>query len=69
MSQGVLVESGGPDSNDHIFMLVESISDANKSSGNGGSCEELLVCDEERESTVASVEDQLLKEMTVYEVC
>lgn len=43
--------------------------DASKSSGNGGSCEELLGGDEEGERAVASVEDQIRKEMTIYEVC
>ena len=34
----------------------------------GGSCED-LPGDEEGDRSVASVEDQLRKEMTVYEVC
>lgn len=40
--------------------------DAGKTDVNG-SCEE-LVADDEGERSVASVEDQLRKEMTVYEV-
>jgi anaphase-promoting complex subunit 2 len=48
---------------------VEGIVDASKSSGNTGSCEELLGGDEEGERSVASVEDQIRKEMTIYEVC
>lgn len=42
--------------------------DASKNGGNSGSCEELLGGDEEGERSVASVEDQIHKEMTVYEV-
>lgn len=42
-------------------------------SGKGGvgssNSEELLVGDDDGERLVASVEDQLRKEMTVYEVC
>lgn len=43
--------------------------DTNKNGGNGGSSQELLGGDEEEERSVASVENQLRKEMTVYEVC
>lgn len=43
--------------------------DTGKNGGNNGSIEDLVVGDEEGESSVASVEDQLRKEMTVYEVC
>lgn len=39
-----------------------------KNSANVGISDELLVCDEEGERSVASVEDQLRKEMIVYEV-
>ncbi|WCJ22207.1 Anaphase-promoting complex subunit 2 [Euphorbia peplus] len=67
ISKGILAESFGSDKNDHIFNLVESIGDASKTSGNGGSPDELLVGDEEGERSVASVEDQIRKEMTVYE--
>ena len=42
--------------------------DAGKNTANDGNCEDLIVGDEEGESSVASVEDQLRKEMTVYEV-
>ena len=67
--QGILTESPGKDSNDHVFTLVEGIVDAGKNSGNAGSCEELLGGDEDGERSVASVEDQIRKEMTIYEVC
>lgn len=43
--------------------------DTSKNGGNSGNCEELLAGDEEPERSVASIEDQLRKEMTVYEVC
>lgn len=62
--QGILVESVGTDSNDHIYTLVESMADSAKNNINGG--EDLAT--EEGESSVASVEEQLRKEMTVYEV-
>ncbi|XP_061985635.1 anaphase-promoting complex subunit 2-like isoform X2 [Populus nigra] len=64
---GILTESPGKDLNDHVFTLVEGIVDAGKNSGNTGSCEELLGGDEEGERSVASVEDQIRKEMTIYE--
>ncbi|XP_065860476.1 anaphase-promoting complex subunit 2 [Euphorbia lathyris] len=67
ISKGILAESFGIDKNDHIFTLVEGVGDASKTGGNGVSSEELLVGDEEGERSVASVEDQLRKEMTVYE--
>ncbi|RVW84122.1 Anaphase-promoting complex subunit 2 [Vitis vinifera] len=51
------------DPNDHIFTLVDDMVEPGKNSVNAGSCEELLVCDEEGERSVASVEDQLHKEM------
>lgn len=43
--------------------------ETNKNGGNSGSCEEILVGDDEGERSVASVEDQIRKEMTIYEVC
>ena len=48
---------------------MEGIVDAGKNSGSTGSCEELLGGDEEGERSLASVEDQIRKEMTIYEVC
>lgn len=67
--KGILAESLGEDSNEHVFTLVESMVDTSKNGGNNGSCEEILVGDDEGERSTASVEDQLRKEMTVYEVC
>lgn len=58
----------GTDSNDHLYTLVEGLVDSSKNGGNSGSCEELLLGDEEGERSVASVEDQIRNEMTVYEV-
>ncbi|KAL2559470.1 Anaphase-promoting complex subunit 2 [Forsythia ovata] len=63
ISKGILAESVEADSSDHKFTLVDS----GKTGGNVGSCEELLGGDEDGERSVASVEDQLHKEMTVYE--
>lgn len=67
--KGILAESLGEDSNEHVFTLVEGMVDTNKNGGNSGSCEETLIADEEGEQSTASVEDQLRNEMTVYEVC
>lgn len=59
----------GKESDDHVFTLVDDMVDTNRNGVINGTCEELLVVDEEGEGSVASVEEQLLKEMTVYEVC
>lgn len=58
----------GQEADDHMYTLVEGTADASKNGSDGASCEELLAGDEEGEGTVASVEDQLRKEMTIYEV-
>ncbi|XP_030956395.1 anaphase-promoting complex subunit 2 isoform X1 [Quercus lobata] len=65
--KGILAESLGVDSNDHVFTLMEGMVETNKNGGNSGSCEEILVGDDEGERSVASVEDQIRKEMTIYE--
>ncbi|VVB09331.1 unnamed protein product [Arabis nemorensis] len=62
ISKGVLRESTGTDLNANVFTLVESITDSGKNES-----EELLAGDEESERAIASVEDQLRKEMTIYE--
>ncbi|XP_058096381.1 anaphase-promoting complex subunit 2 [Magnolia sinica] len=67
ISKGILAESVGAESDDHVFTIVDDMADTNRNGVNSGSCEELLVADEEGERSVASVEEQLLKEMTVYE--
>ncbi|XP_021910305.1 anaphase-promoting complex subunit 2 isoform X2 [Carica papaya] len=67
ISKGVLAESQGTDSNDHVFTLLEGIVDPNKSGANDGSSDELLPGDDEGKMSVASIEDQIRKEMTVYE--
>ncbi|XP_039037490.1 anaphase-promoting complex subunit 2-like isoform X4 [Hibiscus syriacus] len=68
LSKGVLTESVGTDPSHHVFTLVKAMIDAIKNSGNTGNCGELLAGDEEAERSVASVEDQLCKEMTVFEM-
>lgn len=67
--QGIIKESVGTGSNDHLYNLVEGMVDSSKNGDNTGSCEELLGGDEDGERSVASVEDQIRNEMTVYEVC
>ncbi|CAH2079994.1 unnamed protein product [Thlaspi arvense] len=62
ISKGVLRESTGTVSNANVYTLVESITDSGKNES-----EELLAGDEESERSIASVEDQLRKEMTIYE--
>ncbi|CAL8992584.1 unnamed protein product [Prunus brigantina] len=64
ISKGILAESFGADSEDHVFTLMEGMVDSGKNGGMNGSIEDLIVADEEGESSVASVEDQLRKEMT-----
>lgn len=65
-SQGILAGSAGSDSDDHVFTIVD---DMNNNGLFHESSEGLLAADEEGERSVASVEEQLRKEMTVYEVC
>lgn len=58
----------GTDPDDHVFIMVNEMVDANRIGTNGSSCEELVVVDE-GETCVASAEEQLWKEMAVFEVC
>ncbi|KAH9773990.1 Anaphase-promoting complex subunit 2 [Citrus sinensis] len=67
ISKGIIKESVGTGSNDHLYNLVEGMVDSSKNGDNTGSCEELLGGDEDGERSVASVEDQIRNEMTVYE--
>ncbi|KAJ8774682.1 hypothetical protein K2173_017128 [Erythroxylum novogranatense] len=66
-SKGVLSETLGTNSGDHVFTLVESVIEGSRNGGNGRGREDLLIGDEEGEHSVASVEDQIRKEMTIYE--
>ncbi|XP_073050122.1 anaphase-promoting complex subunit 2 [Primulina eburnea] len=66
ISKGIVAESA-QDSGDITYTLVEGLAEGGKAGVNCGSCEEVLVGDEEGEGSVASVEDQLRKEMMVYE--
>ena len=66
--QGVLTESAGEDATDHMFSLIEG-ADSNRAGIHGGKNDELLMGDEDGDTSVATVEDQLHKEMAVYEVC
>ncbi|GLT27368.1 hypothetical protein SLA2020_023730 [Shorea laevis] len=67
ISKGIITESLRTNPSDNFFTLVESMVDTSKNGGNSGNFEELLTGDEEGEGSVASVEDQIHKEMTVYE--
>nr|GEW52881.1 anaphase-promoting complex subunit 2 [Tanacetum cinerariifolium] len=65
ISKGIVAESSsGGDSNDHLYTLVDSMSDAGKTAVNI----EEMIADDDAERAVESVEDQLRKEMVVYEV-
>ncbi|TYJ96027.1 anaphase-promoting complex subunit 2 [Cucumis melo var. makuwa] len=64
---GILSESRTADSTDHVYVLVESMIDTSKNVSNNGNNEDLMVGEDEGEGSVASVEDQIRKEMTVYE--
>ncbi|KAJ8433259.1 hypothetical protein Cgig2_023211 [Carnegiea gigantea] len=66
MSKGILAESMGEDSDDHVFSLMESV-ESGRSVIPGAVNDELLMGDEDADRSVASVEDQLHKEMTIYE--
>jgi anaphase-promoting complex subunit 2 len=66
-SKGVLTESVGPDADDPTFTVVDSTSDFNKNSTVNQLSERFQITEEEGESSIASVEEQLRKEMTVYE--
>ncbi|KAB2634660.1 anaphase-promoting complex subunit 2 [Pyrus ussuriensis x Pyrus communis] len=56
------------DSEDHVFTRMEGMVDTGKKGDKNGSIVDLVAGDEEGESSVASVEDQLRKGMTVYEM-
>jgi anaphase-promoting complex subunit 2 len=60
-----LTESAGAKSDDPLFTIVDSMADLNK---NGLASEGCQLMEEEAERSVASVEEQLKKEMTVFEV-
>ncbi|KAF3954659.1 hypothetical protein CMV_020024 [Castanea mollissima] len=66
ISKGILEESLGADSNDHVFALMEGMVETNKNGGNSGSCEEILVGDDKGERSVASVEDQIRKDQCIF---
>ncbi|CAO2829557.1 unnamed protein product [Amaranthus hypochondriacus] len=66
ITKGVLTESAGEDATDHIFSLMEG-ADSNRAGIHGGNNDELLMGDEDGDTSVATVEDQLRKEMAVYE--
>lgn len=66
-TQGIITESQGEDSSDHVYTIVENMAETSKNGATTGP-QELLGGDEEEDRSVASVENQLRKEMTVYEV-
>ncbi|CAL0312229.1 unnamed protein product [Lupinus luteus] len=67
ISKGIIAESPGADPCDHVYTILENLAETSKNGGSSGNTQELLGGDEEEERSVASVEDQLRKEMNVYE--
>lgn len=70
MNQGVLVESHNTKDGDIEYSIVETMGDAGSRAGAGAPSMDSalpLLGDEERESAVASMEDQWHQEMNVYE--
>ncbi|XP_039133519.1 anaphase-promoting complex subunit 2 isoform X1 [Dioscorea cayenensis subsp. rotundata] len=67
VGKGILAESVGTASNDHVFTIADGMIDANRNGITNGNSEELSMADEEGDNSVASVEEQLQKEMTIYE--
>ncbi|KHN17913.1 Anaphase-promoting complex subunit 2 [Glycine soja] len=67
ISKGIIAESQGADSSDHVYTIVENMAETSKNGASTGCAQELLGGEEEEERSVASVENQLRKEMTVYE--
>ncbi|XP_071733972.1 anaphase-promoting complex subunit 2 [Rutidosis leptorrhynchoides] len=63
ISKGIVTESLGADSNETLYTLVDAMVDGGKTVTNSDD----LVADDDAERLVASAEDQLRKEMTVYE--
>lgn len=64
ISKGILSELARSDSDDHVYIIVD---DMNSNGLINGISKGLLAAEEEGERSVASVEEQLRKEMTVYE--
>ncbi|XP_024638273.1 anaphase-promoting complex subunit 2 isoform X2 [Medicago truncatula] len=67
ISKGVIAESSGGDSSDLVYTIMENMAETSRNGGGSGNAQELLGGDEEEDRSVASVENQLRKEMTVYE--
>lgn len=67
-TQGVVAESSGGDSSDHVYTIMESMVETKKGDSSGITQELLGGGDEEEDRAVASIENQLRKEMSIYEV-
>ncbi|RHN44694.1 putative cullin, winged helix-turn-helix DNA-binding domain, anaphase-promoting complex subunit 2 [Medicago truncatula] len=67
ISKGVIAESSGADSSDHVYTVMENMAQTSKNGGGSGIAHELLADNEEEDRLGASVENQLRKEMAVYE--
>ncbi|XP_045817605.1 anaphase-promoting complex subunit 2-like isoform X2 [Trifolium pratense] len=67
INKGVIEESTGAESSDHVYTIVENMAETSKNGGGSGNAQELLGDDVLEDRSGASVENQLRMEMTVYE--
>lgn len=63
IGKGVITDSGAGGSDGHVFTLVDNLTNANKNCISN----EIEGMDEEGESSMVSVEEQLQKEMSIYQ--
>ncbi|KAK2381619.1 anaphase-promoting complex subunit [Trifolium repens] len=67
INKGVIEESTGAESSDHVYTIVENMAETSKNEGGSGNAQELLGDEEVEDRSGASVENQLRMEMTMYE--
>lgn len=67
ISKGIISETMGTEPSDNIFNLVEGVAEGTRGGANSGACPDLIVVDEDGDSSVATLEDQLHKEKIVFE--
>ncbi|PNX63141.1 anaphase promoting complex subunit 2, partial [Trifolium pratense] len=67
-TQGVIEESTGAESSDHVYTIVEKMAETSNNGVGSGNTQDLLGDDEVEDRSRASVENQLRMEMTVCEV-
>ncbi|XP_045811340.1 anaphase-promoting complex subunit 2-like isoform X1 [Trifolium pratense] len=67
INKGVIEESTGAESSDHVYTIVEKMAETSKNGVGSGNTQDLLGDDEVEDRSRASVENQLRMEMTVCE--